>query len=148
MILTARNPDRLHCVGLEFGASIAAFDATDFDRLERFFDALPTLIDHLLVTGAGPDSKRHAATSTPTWSLPLQRCGVEHGVGEGWGGPHLLHTAEVTSRTALLLPGRSRSCRARESIVKVRAQSGEGRCVDAWSQNRGARCVGVAAERS
>jgi NAD(P)-dependent dehydrogenase (short-subunit alcohol dehydrogenase family) len=54
IILTARNPDRLHSVGLELGASIAAFDATDFDRLERFFDALPTPIDHLLVTGPGP----------------------------------------------------------------------------------------------
>src|SRR5580700_10495675 len=54
VILTARNPDRLHRVGLELGASIAAFDATDFDRLERFFDALPGPIDHLLVTGPGP----------------------------------------------------------------------------------------------
>ena len=54
IILTARNPDRLHRVGLELGASIAAFDATDFDRLERFFDALPTPIDHLLLTGPGP----------------------------------------------------------------------------------------------
>jgi NAD(P)-dependent dehydrogenase (short-subunit alcohol dehydrogenase family) len=54
IILTARNPDRLHSVGLELGASIAAFDATDFYRLERFFDALPTPIDHLLVTGPGP----------------------------------------------------------------------------------------------
>ena len=54
IILTARNPDRLHRVGLELGASIAAFDATDFDRLERFFDALPAPIDHLLVTGPGP----------------------------------------------------------------------------------------------
>jgi len=54
IILTARNPDRLHRAGLELGASIAAFDATDFDRLERFFDALPTPIDHLLVTGPGP----------------------------------------------------------------------------------------------
>ena len=53
MILTARNPDRLHRAGLELGASIAAFDATDFDRLERFFDALPTPIDHLLITGPG-----------------------------------------------------------------------------------------------
>src|SRR5215467_14753505 len=53
IILTARNPDRLHRAGLELGASIAAFDATDFDRLERFFDALPTPIDHLLVTGPG-----------------------------------------------------------------------------------------------
>jgi NAD(P)-dependent dehydrogenase (short-subunit alcohol dehydrogenase family) len=54
IILTARNPDRLHRAGLEFGASIAAFDATDFGRLGRFFDALPTPIDHLLVTGPGP----------------------------------------------------------------------------------------------
>jgi NAD(P)-dependent dehydrogenase (short-subunit alcohol dehydrogenase family) len=54
IILTARNPDRLHRAGLELGASIAAFDATDFGRLERFFDALPAPIDHLLVTGPGP----------------------------------------------------------------------------------------------
>ena len=54
MIITARDPDRLHRVGLELGASIAAFDATDFDRLERFFDELPTPIDHVLVTGPGP----------------------------------------------------------------------------------------------
>src|SRR5215472_11802515 len=54
IILTARDPDRLHRAGLELGAGIAAFDATDFDRLGRFFDALPTPIDHLLVTGPGP----------------------------------------------------------------------------------------------
>ena len=54
LILTARDPDRLHRVGLELQASIAAFDATDFDRLGRFFDALSTQIDHLLVTGPGP----------------------------------------------------------------------------------------------
>jgi NAD(P)-dependent dehydrogenase (short-subunit alcohol dehydrogenase family) len=54
LILTARNPDPLHRVGLQLKASIAAFDATDFDRLQRFFDALSTPIDHLLVTGPGP----------------------------------------------------------------------------------------------
>jgi NAD(P)-dependent dehydrogenase (short-subunit alcohol dehydrogenase family) len=54
IILTARNPNRLHRVGLELGASIAAFDATDFDRLDRFFDALPAPIDHLLLTGPSP----------------------------------------------------------------------------------------------
>ena len=54
IILTAREPDRLHRAGLELGASIAAFDATDFDRLGRFFDALPAPIDHLLITGPGP----------------------------------------------------------------------------------------------
>jgi NAD(P)-dependent dehydrogenase (short-subunit alcohol dehydrogenase family) len=54
LILTARDPDRLHRVGLELKAAIAAFDATDFDRLGRFFDALAAPIDHLLVTGPGP----------------------------------------------------------------------------------------------
>jgi NAD(P)-dependent dehydrogenase (short-subunit alcohol dehydrogenase family) len=54
IILTARDPDRVHRAGLELGASIAAFDATDFGRLERFFDALPPPIDHLLVTSPGP----------------------------------------------------------------------------------------------
>jgi len=41
-------------IGLELRASIAAFDATDFNRLVWFFDALPPPIDHLLVTGPGP----------------------------------------------------------------------------------------------
>jgi NAD(P)-dependent dehydrogenase (short-subunit alcohol dehydrogenase family) len=54
VIITARDPDRLRRAGLELGASVAAFDATDFDRLERFFDELPTPIDHVLVTGPGP----------------------------------------------------------------------------------------------
>ena len=54
VILTARDPERLRRVGLELGASIAAFDATDFERLGRFFDELPKPIDHVLVTGPGP----------------------------------------------------------------------------------------------
>ena len=54
VILTARDPDRLHRVGLELGASITAFDATDFERLRRFFDELPRPVDHVLVTGPGP----------------------------------------------------------------------------------------------
>jgi NAD(P)-dependent dehydrogenase (short-subunit alcohol dehydrogenase family) len=54
VIITARNPDRLHAAGLQLGASIAAFDATNFDRLKRFFNELPTPIDHVLVTGPGP----------------------------------------------------------------------------------------------
>ena len=53
VIITARNPDRLQQAGLELRASIAAFDATDFDRLERFFDELPQPIDHVVVTGPG-----------------------------------------------------------------------------------------------
>jgi NAD(P)-dependent dehydrogenase (short-subunit alcohol dehydrogenase family) len=54
LILTARDPDRLHQTGLELGAGIAAFDATDFDRLATFFGELPAPIDHVLVTGPGP----------------------------------------------------------------------------------------------
>jgi NAD(P)-dependent dehydrogenase (short-subunit alcohol dehydrogenase family) len=54
LTLTARSPDHLHRVGLELGASVAAFDALDFDRLGRFFDELPTPVDHVMVTGPGP----------------------------------------------------------------------------------------------
>ena len=54
LILIARDPDRLQRAGLELGASITAFDATDFERLARFFDELPKPIDHVLVTGPGP----------------------------------------------------------------------------------------------
>jgi NAD(P)-dependent dehydrogenase (short-subunit alcohol dehydrogenase family) len=71
LILTARDPDRLHRVGLELGASIAAFDATDFDRLERFFDALTAPIDHLLVTGPGPSA------SLATFDLEAARRDIE-----------------------------------------------------------------------
>ncbi len=54
VIITARDPDRLHRAGLELGASIAAFDATDPARLARFFAEVPEPIDHLLLSGAGP----------------------------------------------------------------------------------------------
>jgi NAD(P)-dependent dehydrogenase (short-subunit alcohol dehydrogenase family) len=55
LILTGRNPERIEAAAHELGAlSSAAFDATDFERLERFFDELPTPIDHVLVTAGGP----------------------------------------------------------------------------------------------
>ena len=55
LILTGRNPERLQRTASEVGAlSTAAFDATDFERLGRFFDELPVPIDHVLVTGPGP----------------------------------------------------------------------------------------------
>ena len=53
VIITARDPERVQRAGLELDGSIAAFDATDFHRLGRFFDALRTPIDHVLVTGPG-----------------------------------------------------------------------------------------------
>jgi NAD(P)-dependent dehydrogenase (short-subunit alcohol dehydrogenase family) len=54
VILIARDSDRLHRVGVELGATTLAFDATDFERLGKFFDELPGPIDHVLVTGPGP----------------------------------------------------------------------------------------------
>ena len=55
LILAARNPERLEHASRELGPlSSAAFDATNFDQLKTFFDALPTPIDHVLVTGPGP----------------------------------------------------------------------------------------------
>jgi NAD(P)-dependent dehydrogenase (short-subunit alcohol dehydrogenase family) len=54
VIITARDPEAVHRAGLELTASIAAFDATDFDRLGRFFAELPTRIDHVLITVPGP----------------------------------------------------------------------------------------------
>jgi NAD(P)-dependent dehydrogenase (short-subunit alcohol dehydrogenase family) len=54
VIITAREPERVQRAGLEIDGSIAAFDATDFGRLGRFFDELRNPIDHVLVTGPGP----------------------------------------------------------------------------------------------
>ena len=61
VIITARDPERVHRAGLELGASIAAFDATDFDRLSEFFGRVETRIDHILVTVPGPDRATLAA---------------------------------------------------------------------------------------
>src|SRR4249919_4120439 len=55
VIITGRNPDRLAQAAAELGARrTAAFDATHFDRLARFFRDLPTPIDHVMVTAGGP----------------------------------------------------------------------------------------------
>jgi NAD(P)-dependent dehydrogenase (short-subunit alcohol dehydrogenase family) len=55
LVLAARNPEALQRAASELGAQrSAAFDATDFAQLERFFNELPARIDHLLLTGPGP----------------------------------------------------------------------------------------------
>jgi len=55
VILTGRNHERLERAAGELGAkSIAAFDATDWAALDRFFRDLPGQIDHVMVTGPGP----------------------------------------------------------------------------------------------
>jgi NAD(P)-dependent dehydrogenase (short-subunit alcohol dehydrogenase family) len=56
VILTARNPERLERAALDVDAqSTAAFDASDSEALKRFFEHLPDPIDHVMVTGPGPD---------------------------------------------------------------------------------------------
>ena len=55
LVLAARNPEALQRAASELGAQhSAAFDATDFAQLERFFNDLPARIDHVLFTGPGP----------------------------------------------------------------------------------------------
>jgi NAD(P)-dependent dehydrogenase (short-subunit alcohol dehydrogenase family) len=55
VILAARNPERLQRAADELGAlSSAAFDAADEDALARFFEDLPTPIDHVVVTAGAP----------------------------------------------------------------------------------------------
>ena len=55
VVLTGRNPERLKQAAAEIGAlSSAAFDAMDFDRLERFFNELQVPVDHVMVAAGGP----------------------------------------------------------------------------------------------
>jgi NAD(P)-dependent dehydrogenase (short-subunit alcohol dehydrogenase family) len=55
VIVTGRDPERLERAARELGAAgSAAFDATDPAALERFFEALPTPVDHVMVTAGAP----------------------------------------------------------------------------------------------
>ena len=58
VVLAARNPERLEQAAVELGAqSTATVDANDRASLKRFFEDLPTPIDHVMVTGPGPHDK-------------------------------------------------------------------------------------------
>jgi NAD(P)-dependent dehydrogenase (short-subunit alcohol dehydrogenase family) len=54
LILTGRHSEPLDRAARELGARTAVFDATDPAPLERFFQAVPTWIDHVMVTAGGP----------------------------------------------------------------------------------------------
>jgi NAD(P)-dependent dehydrogenase (short-subunit alcohol dehydrogenase family) len=55
VVLTGRNPDRLTQAALDVGAHrTASFDANDSASLQRFFQELPTPIDHVMVTAGRP----------------------------------------------------------------------------------------------
>jgi NAD(P)-dependent dehydrogenase (short-subunit alcohol dehydrogenase family) len=54
VVLVGRDPDRLKQAAAEVGArKTSAFDATDPERLERFFAEQPGPLDHVLVTAGG-----------------------------------------------------------------------------------------------
>jgi NAD(P)-dependent dehydrogenase (short-subunit alcohol dehydrogenase family) len=54
VVLTGRNPQRLQdAAGQVNAVSSAAFDATDPDRLQQFFDDLAQPIDHVMLTAGG-----------------------------------------------------------------------------------------------
>jgi NAD(P)-dependent dehydrogenase (short-subunit alcohol dehydrogenase family) len=55
VVLTGRDPERLQRAAVELDArSSVTFDATDFARLDRFFQELPEPIDHVMVTAGRP----------------------------------------------------------------------------------------------
>jgi NAD(P)-dependent dehydrogenase (short-subunit alcohol dehydrogenase family) len=114
LILTARSPDRLHRVGLQLGASIAAFDATDIDRLRRFFDALSAPVDHVLLACSGPCSATGAEPDFESARYDVQRCLLM---------PFMVasHSAhKVRDEGTLLLIGRHRAA-ANPSLVAALA---------------------------
>jgi NAD(P)-dependent dehydrogenase (short-subunit alcohol dehydrogenase family) len=122
VILTGRNPDRLKAAAAELGAlSTAAFDATDFAQLERFFNELPTPIGHVLVTGPGPyyaplaDLDRERAHRDFDAHLWLAVAVAQHAVGKvapggtllfmgGTGGRRVDHRLGIVPAATAALP--------------------------------------------
>jgi NAD(P)-dependent dehydrogenase (short-subunit alcohol dehydrogenase family) len=97
VILAARNPGRLKQAAQEVGAQhTAAFDATDWAALDRFFQDLPEQIDHVMVTGPGPyyapladldRDRAHRAFDSHQW---LAIAVAQHAVGRVRPGGTLL----------------------------------------------------------
>jgi NAD(P)-dependent dehydrogenase (short-subunit alcohol dehydrogenase family) len=106
VILTGRNADRLRQAAAEVGAPrTAAFDATDFGRLESFFHDLPTPTDHVLVTGPGPyyaplaDLERDRAHHDFDAHLWLAIAVAQHAVGRVRPGGTLLFVGGTGGRS-------------------------------------------------
>jgi len=135
VIITARDQERLNAVGSELGASIAAFDATDFTRLGQFFDELPGQLDHVLVTGPGPyyaplaelDFARAHQSYDGHLLLPVQvareavgkvRAGGTLIFMSGTGGRRAASGALITAHTAAL-PALARNLALELAPVRV-----------------------------
>jgi NAD(P)-dependent dehydrogenase (short-subunit alcohol dehydrogenase family) len=97
VIVTGRDPRRLQDAARELDArSTAAFDANDPDALAQFFDALPSPLDHVMLTAGGPhygrmldmsrDEARVAISDTMLLALDVGR----HAAGKVRPGGTLL----------------------------------------------------------
>jgi NAD(P)-dependent dehydrogenase (short-subunit alcohol dehydrogenase family) len=97
VIITGRNPERLNQAASEVGAQrSAAFDANDATSLQKFFEDLPTPVDHVMVTAGAPhygpllemDSAqvRRALSEHPVLALEVAR----HATGKMRPGGTLL----------------------------------------------------------
>jgi NAD(P)-dependent dehydrogenase (short-subunit alcohol dehydrogenase family) len=105
LILTGRNPERLQRAASELDAlTTAAFDATDPASLERFFQGLPTTIDHVMVTAGGPyyarlaDLDRERAHRNFDEHLWLPIAVAQHAVGRVRPGGTLLFMGGIGGR--------------------------------------------------
>jgi NAD(P)-dependent dehydrogenase (short-subunit alcohol dehydrogenase family) len=134
LILIGRDADRVHAVGLELGARIAAFDPLEFDRFEHFFADLLAPIDHLLLAGGRPcdaslaqldlGSARRAA-ERDLW-LPLRIAQVSIDTIRpggsllliGGGGEHPF-AGPVVSTISAALPALTRSLALQLAPVRV-----------------------------
>jgi len=87
VVLTGRNPGRLKQAALELDAqNTVAFDANDPAALTKFFQTLPTPIDHVMVTAGGPhygplldmdfEQARRAISEHPLLALEVARNAV------------------------------------------------------------------------
>jgi NAD(P)-dependent dehydrogenase (short-subunit alcohol dehydrogenase family) len=122
VVLTGRNPERLNQAAQDVGAHhTAAFDANDTDALADFFGALPTPIDHVMVTAGGPsyrplldmdpDEVREALGSHVVLGLevarnaaPKMRPGGSLVLMGGTGGRRIDHRLGIISAATAALP--------------------------------------------
>ena len=122
IVLTGRNPDRLAHAAQGLGAQrSAAFDANDRDAVRRFFQDLPTPIDHVVVTAGAPaygpmlglsrDEVRAALSGHVVVALDVAR----HAVGRmraggalvlmgGTGGRRISRELGIASAATAVLP--------------------------------------------
>jgi NAD(P)-dependent dehydrogenase (short-subunit alcohol dehydrogenase family) len=118
VVLTGRNPQRLEQAAREVGArSSAAFDADDAADVKRFFDELPSPIDHVLIA---------AYTRRPTYGPMLDIPSEEVGQGVGRRVTQVLEIARYAAPKmrpggTLLLTGGSVKKVARESGISPAA---------------------------